>query len=50
MANLTLTTRAMLHRAQSATHLTIVELQIFFTRMVVDSPHLGRADQYQDED
>jgi hypothetical protein len=47
-ANVTLMTHAMPHRAKSATPLISVELQNYLNRLVVDSPHLGRADSCRD--
>jgi hypothetical protein len=48
-ATVTLRTHAMSHRAKSVAPLTIVELQNFLNRVVVDSPHLGLADRSQDD-
>jgi hypothetical protein len=44
MANITLMTHTILHRAKSVTYVTIAGLHFFLNRLVLDSPHLGRAD------
>jgi hypothetical protein len=50
MANVTLKTHAMSHsRVKLATPLTIVALQSFLNRLVVDSPHQGRVDHSHDD-
>jgi hypothetical protein len=49
MASVTLKTHAMSHHAKSVTTLTILELQILLSHMVVDSPLLGRGDFAQDD-
>jgi hypothetical protein len=47
--NIPLMTLAVLNRAKSVTPLTIVALQHFLNRLVVDSPHLGRVEHFQDD-
>jgi hypothetical protein len=49
MARVTLRTHAMSHRVKSINILTIVELHNFYSRLVLDSQHMGRADQSQDD-
>jgi hypothetical protein len=49
LGNAILWIHAMSHRAKLVTHLIMVELQKFLNRMVVDSPHMGRAVQSQDD-
>jgi hypothetical protein len=49
MTNVILKMHAMTHRAKSDALLTNAQLQNFLNRLVVDSPHFGRADQSQDE-
>jgi hypothetical protein len=45
LANVALKTHAMSYCAESVTPLTIVELQKFLSRLVVDYPHIGRVDR-----
>jgi hypothetical protein len=49
LANDTLRTHAMSHRAKSVTPLMIAKLQNFLNRLEIDSPHLGRADRAHDD-
>jgi hypothetical protein len=44
MADVSLRARAMSHRAMSVIPLNIVKLHNFLSRMVADSPHLGRVE------
>jgi hypothetical protein len=48
MANITMRMHAMSPRTKSVTPFTTVELQNFLNRLVVDSPHFGRAQHPQD--
>jgi ribosomal silencing factor RsfS len=49
LANATLKTHAMSHKANAFSHLTIVELQNFLNRLVVYSPHSGRHESSLDD-
>jgi hypothetical protein len=48
LANVTLKTHSMSHRATSGTPFTIVELQNSLNLLFAYSPHLGRAEHSQD--
>jgi hypothetical protein len=49
IANVTLMTHAMSHRAKWITPSTIVELRIFLNRLVVDPLHQERAHRSKDD-
>jgi hypothetical protein len=49
LVNITLRTHDMSHRAKSVTPSSTIELHNVLNRLVIDSPHMGRAEQSQDD-